>query len=151
MPSFDSIEVLEQWLTENGIDSTQWGGGGTKTVANLWYELANEEMQLLESPPLRVVHVVEVSIRRGDFTLKELEQEFGTGQRRTRNRLPSEKIKPNESWATAALRCLKEELGVDEKDVILIEPTGEPVKKLVDSPSYPGLRTQYTFHPVATG
>lgn len=147
MPRINSMGELRRWLADNKIDIAGWGTDGTKTVDNLWNELANGEAQLLDAPPLRVVEVVEIFIQNGNRVLKELEQEFGSGERRSRDRLPSEKMKPDERCLTAALRCLAEELDVDEHNVTFTE-TDEPVKALIDSPSYPGLKTQYTFYRV---
>ncbi|MCB0175078.1 MAG: NUDIX domain-containing protein [Anaerolineae bacterium] len=149
MPDIYNQKDLEKWLVRNGIDTSQWGISGTKSVTNLWDELVNGDIQLLDDPPRRSVHVVEVKIRKGHYVLQELEQEFGNGERRVRNRLPSEKMKPSENCMIAAVRCLKEEIGVDEKDVSFIDPNCEQVRKLTnDSPSYPGLSTKYTFHTV---
>ncbi len=150
MPDIYNQKDLEKWLVENGIDTSRWGIiRGTKSVANLWDEFVNGDIQLLDDPPRRSVHVVEVRIQKGQYVLQELEQEFGNGERRARNRLPSEKMKPSEDCMIAALRCLKEEIGVEEKDVSFVGPVCEQVRKLInDSPSYPGLSTKYTFHTV---
>ncbi len=148
MPNVHNLEALKEWLDTNGIDISQWGSGGAKTVANLWEELANGDIRLLDNPPTRIVHVVEVCIQKGNLVLKELKQEFGDGQLRTRNRLPSEKMKPDEDCNDAALRCLREELGVDKKDVTFVTSACTQRTMQVESPSYPGLDTQYTFHTI---
>ena len=147
MTDFHSLEELKAWLIKNGIDISQWGTGGTKSLANLWDELVNGDIAIQDNPPVRVVGVVKILIRKGDRVLTEVEQELGDGEvgrRRKRWCLPSEKMKPGEKPEDAALRCLKEELGLDEQDVISLKFTHEKVKES-DSPSYPGLSTQYTF------
>ena len=148
MTNINDLEKLKEWLTLNEIDISKWGTGDTKSVENLWDELVNGDIQLLDNPPSRVVNVVEVSIRRDNYVLIEAEQEFDDGKKRTRDRLPSEKIKVGEDHSDAALRCLEEELGIDRKNVILAKTTGKPQKVFTDSPSYPGLATQFTFHPI---
>ncbi|HEX6383033.1 MAG TPA: NUDIX domain-containing protein [Anaerolineae bacterium] len=146
MKDIDSVKALEKWLAQRGIDTSGWGTGGTKSVINLWNELQEGDVALQDTPPLRVVHVVQVIIRRQNSILIEAMQEFGDGSRRYRNQPPSEKVKTGEDYLDAALRCLREELGVDERDVVFNLSSYKQVQVQADSPSYPGLPTQYTFH-----
>lgn len=148
MPNISDIRELKEWLIVNGIDISGWGKGGKKSIENLWDEFANGDIQLLNNPPSRVVNVVEVSILRGDSVLIEAVQEFGTGEQRFRNRLPSEKIRIGESYFDAALRCLEEELGIDKQNVTSMTIADKPQESITDSPSYPGLATKYTFHSI---
>lgn len=140
------IKELEKWLARRGIDTSAWGTGDAKSVKNLWYELQEGDIVLQDNPLLRLVHVVQVMIRRQNKILIEAMQEFGDGSRRYRNQPPSEKMKSSESPTDAARRCLWEELGVNETDVAFDQSSYKQVQAQADSPSYPGLPTQYTFH-----
>jgi hypothetical protein len=144
----NNLRDLEEWLTLRGIDISSWGRGGAKTVIDLWYEVVSEEVELQDSPPMRIIQVAQAAIRKGDAVLVEAEQVLDDGQRRSRNLLPSEKMKPGESYTDAVLRCLKEELDIDREYVTIIADSYRQEQKKLLSPSYPGLLTQYTFHRV---
>lgn len=130
------------------IDFSQWGTGPAKTVENLWDEIINGETYLQDNPPLRIIQVVQVFIRRGNLILIEAEQEFGHGGTRSRNLPPSEKIKPGETYLEAAIRCLQEELGAVPQDITVDPSTYRQTQTIKDSPSYPGLATEYVLHMV---
>ena len=149
MNQFENVQDLEVWLTENGIDTTTWGVQGTKSVQNLWDELVNGDAQLQLEPPLRQVWVTEVFIQRAGHILIELEQAFGNGDTRSRRRVPSEKMYAGETCETAALRCLQEELEAPKDAITFLSPAQERAKQLKESPSYPGLQTQYIFYRIA--
>ena len=142
----NNLKTLEQWLAQRGIDTSDWGTTGAKSVINLWHELLEGDVVLQDNPPLRVVHVVQIIVRQQGRILIEAMQEFGDGSRRYRNQPPSEKMKIDESHVDAALRCLHEELGVEETDVSFNQSSYKQMQAQADSPSYPGLPTQYTFH-----
>ena len=139
---------LEAWLADAKIDTSAWGHDNAKTVADLAREVANGESTLKLDPPRRVVHVVQVAIWRGERVLIEAAQEFGDGRMRRRNHMPSEKMLPNEDPVGAALRCLKEELGLDADELIGSPRYTNSSEKMIDSPSYPGLTSQFTMHQV---
>ena len=143
---FASAGDLHQWLVELGVDLTAWGQGEHKGVEHLWEEIAQGETQIQEKPPLRLVDVVQVVVRQGGRMLLEEGQDLADGRWRERNRPPSEKMRPGESYLEAALRCLREELGVKRADVNLLHDTYRREETEGPSPSYPGLRTHYTFH-----
>jgi len=136
---FESEDDLRAWLHGHGIDTSTW----TKSVGDLWREYANGETTFADGS--RVVSVVRVVIRRGDHVLFEVGQVLDGGERRTRNALPSEKMKPGESVREAALRCVREELGVTVGDTAA-RPDETPKVKVESSPSYAGLPTRYTFY-----
>jgi hypothetical protein len=146
--AIDSLRTLRAWLAEHGIETDTWRQGEAKGVKNLWHELVVGESRLVDDPARRLVDIVQVIVHRERLKLVEVEQEFGDGRRRTRNLPPSDKIHPDEDYATAAVRCLREEVGIDEKDVTLVEGTYSRKQRMVDSRSYPGLPTRYTFHTV---
>jgi hypothetical protein len=144
--NFENASDLQQWLNANGVDTSLWGEGNAKTVDNLWDEWVSGEITLGERPLLRQVNVVQILIRRGKQMLLEAEQELDDGQRRFRNQPPSEKMKPGESYTAAAMRCLQEELGLFANNVTFLTDAYEQMQRVSDSLSYPGLKTQYTFH-----
>lgn len=145
---FVSAGDLRRWLAAQGVDLAVWGQGDHKSVHHLWEEIVQGETQIQEEPPLRLVDVVQVVVRRGGQALFEIEQELAGGRRRERNRPPSEKMRPGESYLEAALRCLREELGVKRTEVDLLHDTYRRERTEGPSPSYPGLHTRYTFHVV---
>jgi ADP-ribose pyrophosphatase YjhB (NUDIX family) len=148
MYNFKYINEFVSWLEQHNIDTSYWGEGNAKSVINLWDEIASGEIILLDDPPRRIVHVVQVVIRRGRRILLEVEQVMENGSRRFRNQPPSEKFKLGESYLDAAARCLREELGVTPEDIHLLPESYCPRTELLDSFSYPGLLTEYTFHVV---
>ena len=142
---FASLDDLSTWLEAAGINTSIWGQGNAKTVADLWVEYASGESVFDDDPPARLVEVAQVIIRRGDAVLLEIAQEFADGRRRERLRPPSEKLKRGEEPLAAALRCLSEELGLSPGDVV-IENARPPTGQNIDSPSYPGLPTRYRMY-----
>ena len=141
---FQTPAELAAWLAESGIDTAGWGTGASKGLADLWAEYMSGETTFQDDPPLRLIEVAETIIRRGDAVLMEIEQEFTDGRRRARSVPPSEKLKTGEVPRVAALRCLREELGLSGADVTLDEELNL-TEGVADSPSYPGLPTHYRF------
>ena len=148
MNHFDSRQELEKWLIASGINPSEWGTGGAKTVANLWQEYEKGEITFRDEPPTRVVRVVRLILRRDEQILVEIAQEFSDGRLRQREQPPSEKVIAAESQFAAADRCLREELGLDPRQVQILNSTVEAKVKLDESPSYPGLWTHYTIYTV---
>lgn len=143
---FTDIYALATWLSHYGIDFKAWGENSSKSLNHLWQELQAGEVQLMDTPPLRLVEVVQIIIRRGETVLMEAEQEFFNGQRRYRNQPPSEKIKPGETVQDAACRCLQEELALPKEAISLRPETHRQYQTSTNSISYPGLPSQYNFH-----
>jgi hypothetical protein len=148
MFKFKYINEFVSWLDQHDIDTSMWGEGNAKSVIHLWDEVSSGEVTLLDDPPRRIVHVVQVVIRRGRQVLLEAEQIMENGSRRFRNQPPSEKIKSGETYVEAAYRCLQEELGVSLESIQLLPENYTSRTELLDSFSYPGLLTEYTFHMV---
>lgn len=142
---FQSIAELEGWLEASGIDLSAWGQGEAKQTADLWAEYVSGESWFQDKPPLRVVEVVQVIIRRGDAVLIEVAQELRDGRWRFRLRPPAEKLKQGEDPRAAAVRGLCEELGIAASEVYL-EGGETTTEEIVVSTSYPGLPTHYTFY-----
>ena len=151
-----SQETLGAYLMRFGIPVNNWGQGAAKTVQHLFSEITNGDCELVqeESGLVRRVHVVNISVFAkfdgNKHTLIEDRQVFneGTPQERMRQRRDlggavSEKIHSSENPDAAVPRALNEELGVG--GTIGFDKTGsEDVDR--DSPSFPGLRTQYRAH-----
>ncbi len=146
MLTFVNQAELEVFLVNHGIDTSMWGTGQAKHVHDLWNEISAGESRLIAEPLRRVVQVVKVIIRKGDQLLLEAEQELADGRRRKRRQPPADKMKPGEDIITAAKRCLLEELNVADEGLQVLAQTHREAVKLIDSPSYPGLVTLYTFH-----
>ncbi|MBX3060936.1 MAG: NUDIX domain-containing protein [Anaerolineae bacterium] len=145
---FEQSDSLALWLATWGVDMSLWGKDGNKTAVDLWLELHHGDCIMQGPPPLRVVRVVQVVIQQGGKVLIEAAQEMSDGRLRSRRFFPSEKMKPGEPPAAAALRCLHEELGVALEQVVILSEGGAQTEK-GDSPSYPGLQTEYHFVEVA--
>jgi hypothetical protein len=146
MLTFENQAELNAFLNDHGIDTAPWGTGQAKRIQDLWNEIVAGESHLAPEPLRRVVQVVRVIIRKGEMILVEAEQEFVDGRRRNRRQPPADKMKPGEDIITAAKRCLVEELNAAEGDLQVLPQTHRVVEKLIDSLSYPGLITAYTFH-----
>ncbi|KAE8710733.1 caffeic acid 3-O-methyltransferase 1-like isoform 1 [Hibiscus syriacus] len=152
---FPTPQALSDWLKPRlpSESLASWGvKPGTKNVHNLWLELSEGEISLLDSsPPLRTVNVVTVRILGKDnLVLVESRHELSDGSVRDRFRPLSEKMKPHETTEEAVVRAVKEELGsVVDSGVVRIVP-GSYRKKLEErnSVSYPGLPARYVLHSV---
>lgn len=148
MIGFDNADALALWLASWGMDMSQWGRDGNKTAVDLWLELQQGDCIMQGPPPKRVVRVAQVIIQQEGKVLIEGAQEMGDGRLRTRRFFPSEKMKPGEPPAAAALRCLREELGVVLEQVVILSEGGAQ-REICESPSYPGLQTEYHLVEVA--
>lgn len=155
--ALDSVAALIQWLQERLPSGAcgqmgEWGKlPGTKTVANLWLELAQGEISLEDAkPPIRTVHVASIKITDGSGRmLLEAYQEMTDGTIRERNRPLSEKLKLGESVEDACLRGIREELGSGYGSVACVQMMQHSYRREVqqrESFSYPGLMTCYVLH-----
>lgn len=141
---FETAAALTSWLQNNGIDTSHWGTGTSKTAVDLWQEIQQGESTIQGNPTERVVQVVQIIIEQAGNVLIEVEQELHDGRRRRRHRPPTEKMKAGESPEDTVFRCLQEELGVRPDQVSWLSKSGQKQIKQ-DSPSYPGLVTRYEF------
>ncbi len=150
MLTFPTPAALAAWLQAQQIDTTTWGQGAAKRVEDLWRETQQAESALYPDAPLRRVQVVELLIEAEGRQLIEAEQLLTSGQVRRRNQPPSEKMLPGEDPFATARRCLAEELAVTDDRHIHFPPQQVRERQLlVESASYPGLVTQFTFYRVA--
>lgn len=147
MNDISTADQLEQLLVAEGLDITCWGAGSAKSVRELWNELVAGESEIQLNPLCRVVRgVVQVIIRKGEKVLIELEQELSDRRVRRRNHVPSEKMKPGETYQETTRRCVAEELGIELDARAIVESSYRYEETTKPSSSYPGLLTLYTFH-----
>lgn len=146
-----SEKALSEWLRQYQIPLDKWGHGEAKTVAALWQEIAAGEAELWAEPLLRVIQVVKMKVKQSqhsNLVLMEVEQVLSDGRRRARNQIPGEKILDNEPIKKAALRGLYEELGIEPAALQFVHIPEEPEIEERESPSFPGLQTQYRFYEI---
>ncbi len=144
-----TLVAFRAFLDEHGIDYSTWGEGPTKTVERLFYEYLSGETTFIlrKKRLLRVVKRVQILVyyktRKGTlFKLIEKRQVFRNGgvRMRSRRRSLSEKMPVGEKGMDAAMRALKEEIGVAGLDPTVFKQLksirqGKPKS----SRSYPGL------------
>jgi hypothetical protein len=144
-----SINQLDDLLKEHSVDTTIWGTGKTRTLVDLFLEIAAGETVLTieEGRLTRTLHVVGINVTCGEYRLKEDRQELTDGRVRHRELSVScaEKIIGGEDPKAAAVRCLKEELQIDVHPSELIAKVSHTTDNL--SNSYPGLYTIYYRNP----
>lgn len=148
-----AIEALKKQLITAGIDTALWGKGQAKTLAHLIKEIEDSETILTTNQAgelLRTVVVVKTDIFYESpdgkkYKLKEERQVFKDGRERRRDlgQAVSEKMQPAENPANAAIRGIHEELGIGGDITVTTAGTDE---ETIDSPSYPGLKSQYISH-----
>ncbi|PKO13075.1 MAG: hypothetical protein CVU39_20750 [Chloroflexi bacterium HGW-Chloroflexi-10] len=146
--SIHTLSDLENWLQENDISVAGWGEGYAKTIQRLFTEIQKGECHLQNSPPLRVLPVVQLMVYQNGKILVEKEQMLSDCRIRKRKMLPSEKMKPNEDWHSAALRCLEEELATPANQAVILTQVCKPVTRKRTSQSYPGLESLYFLYRV---
>lgn len=137
-------------LHAHDVDTSAWGTGAAKTVAQLHGELTRGECRLVAGPDglTRIVDGAQVRLRCAHMTLVEDHQRYTDGRpdpvrRRDLQASVGEKLHTGEDPADGARRALNEELGLNGP-LTLTGP--ELQRKTADSQSYPGLRSE--FHTV---
>lgn len=143
---FSSPEELAAWLQHHQIDTRHWGTGNAKSVADLWREVQAGESHFEDGHALRRVHVASLVVIQDDKQLIEALQVFHDGRKRVSDRAPSEKLKLGETAQAAARRCLWEEIGCSEENVVSPPILIRTEEQLLDSPSYPGLTSRFKLH-----
>lgn len=151
IPNLKTEEGFSSYLAGFGIPVDTWGQGAAKTVGHLLREVNDGEtvltqrgLELLRQVGFAAVNVVYRNGREV-YELVEDRQEFRDGRvrRRDTGSSISEKIQPREDPRDAAERALREELGISGRVNLR---GGKKTEELKESPSYPGLRTQYLRH-----
>jgi len=146
-----SVEELEKVLVKHHIALEGFGVGSAKHTHELQHEIEVHDcsLQLVESTLERVVEPVVVRIYYGPHILVNTEQQLEDGRVRPRNQLLVEKKHPEESWESAAIRGIKEELHIDlnvHPVMALLRKDYEFLEETRNSPSYPGLVCRYRLH-----
>ena len=152
-----TLEELKQLMIEANVPVNEYGRGEAKDIDDLQKEISDGECTIAvahDGTLTRQVKPVWVNVlcRLGDgriMVLREEKQVFKDGRVRKRN-LPSslgEKLKAGESTDDAALRALKEEIGVIE--VTTMEKVHEESRTFTP-PTFPGIKSTYssTFYDV---
>lgn len=137
----DNIERLKSVL-----DLSLYGKGQAKDFESLITEINQGESVIIweGNKPIRLLQVCRVRVLCGEQELYEDRQQFADGRTRKRGiRGLAEKLMPDEAPEVAAVRALKEELGIVEEVPIIPDGTQQEEK---ESPSYPGLLSRYIFH-----
>lgn len=138
-------------LEEFGVPYQTWGTGNSKSFAHLAREIAAGESYLYELNGKLVRKadgvLINVYFAQRALILIETLQLFADGRRISRKTDGSigEKFKPGELPCDAALRAFREELGIDDPKLPLIE---KPIYERgpLPSSSFPGLVSHFTVH-----
>jgi hypothetical protein len=139
-----TLDSLTTLLSANDADVSLYGTGEAKTLAHLLKEVNGGEvaLEISDGRLLRKAIVITVEVWFGQFRLTEDRQVFTDGRVRNRKLTAlAEKATPGESYEDAARRGMTEELGFAE--VLSLEFLEEKVS-VKESPSYPGLASEYT-------
>ncbi|KAF6254470.1 hypothetical protein COO60DRAFT_1642329 [Scenedesmus sp. NREL 46B-D3] len=112
-----SAVELSAWLQRHGINTSLYGHGTARTIADLYEEVANAESVLTihgsgaSSRALRMVNVLNLYIKNSaGQVLIEAGQRLPDGRLRQRGLPLSEKMIGREEWQAAAVRAVSEEL-----------------------------------------
>jgi hypothetical protein len=140
-----NLEHLNQTLNDYDINPNDWGNGETRTLKELYKEIVDGETELSDNfgELIRTVTVVGIVVTCNDFKLKEDRQEFTDGRIRHRDLTVScaEKLIKGETPKQAAVRCIKEELGIEIHESELVPHVNHSTADM--SSSYPGLKCVY--------
>ena len=144
MSNVNSLEELHNLLDEHGIGHQHWPATGRKSTLDLFQEFQNGDCQLQLNPLRRQVAVVALFIwQDGHLLIETCEHHNGTCIER--NWPPSEKRRRQESVIATVHRCLQEEFaGLCTPASYLMQHTWTR-SHTEDSPSYPGLLSEYHF------
>lgn len=144
--------ALQKQLADAGIDVSAWGTGQAKTLAHLLKEIESGETILVVGESGELLRKVVVggadiyyqSPTGEKYRLKEDRQVFNDGRTRRRDlgQAVSEKMKPGEEPQAAMIRGIQE-LGISGDIALVVDGVDE---QKIDSPSYPGLKSQYIRH-----
>lgn len=148
------MEIIIATLQAHNIDISRFGQGKAKSLAHLFAEIDSGEAELFSRAGrlVRRLAVLNVDVHATwlgtSLRLVEDRQEFVDGRVRRRD-LPctvSEKLHRAEDRSAGVVRALAEELGI--RRCTIISPSQETVVA-AESPSFPGLWSEYVTHRVA--
>jgi len=140
-------EALREYLKTNGIDVTQFGQNGTKSLKEFSSELIKGETRLLQVASGEILVITEVVMmiltnKENKETLVQTGQVWPDGKSSTQPRIPGAKRRPDENQFLCARRILKRQLEIDENAVRISTDVGY-LEEDRGSKSYPGLKTVY--------
>ena len=135
-------------MTDRCVDVDEWRTNSSKSLEDLWNEIVEQDCTIVDLQITRFVEVVRILILDGSRILIEDSQQFSDGRIRRRGTCPSEKLLAEESYLEAAIRCVREEIGVPSDRVSLLESSHRESIELKPSLSYPGVLTLYRLHTV---
>ncbi|HJZ04801.1 hypothetical protein A2634_00945 [Candidatus Amesbacteria bacterium RIFCSPHIGHO2_01_FULL_48_32] len=146
-----NLNELKEFLNSRKIPYEEWGTGESKTLAHLLTEIRSGEVKIEDSGKkvLRSVKGVGINVffsqGQGVLKLVEEKQVFSDGRERRRSLSTSigEKMRPGELPDEAAIRTLKEELGIIG---VALFNTGVEDREQILSTSYPGLWSKYKVY-----
>ena len=158
----DNVEHLKKKLKEQGINTTKWENGKSKTVENLYNEIQKGETKLamINGIIKRIVSAVSVKIydsQAKQYLLHETSHHNITQSEDPRPKMKGnddmrEKMNKGETPIEAMTRGISEELGEEySKNIRFFH--GEPSLDIYkvdtikeDSNSYPGLGAHYNWY-----
>lgn len=141
-----TADLLWRLLISFDIPVSSYGKGKAKRLEDLFNEVNDGDCELIisKSGIHRRTSVIRVKVTYNDLVLREEKQVY-SDDREDRKRgflWVSEKTSSLEDKEIALKRTITEELGI--KDDVISVYKGEE-KEIKDSPSYPGLPTEYIF------
>ena len=144
-------QKLEQFLSKNNVDTTQWGKGMAKTIQHLFYELIKGECELYlkDGKFERDVEALSITVF---YKTERLEEEYqkmkdGRFRRRTLNASIGEKLtKDDVNLNEAVKRALEEELSISGITDDQITPKGETNRHDKSSQDFPGITMNLKLH-----
>ena len=146
-----TIPELESALVEHEIDPSAFGKGKAKTLEHLLKELERGECELQSHPSaggdppelVRSLRLVRIQLKYQEHVLVHQSQTLEDGRTRPKNTLVAEKFLENEDRETIVQRALREELGLESGSFQIDTSSWLTVMESNESPSYPGLRSEY--------
>ena len=140
-----SEEILAELLSNHDIDPSGFGKGKAKTLGHLLKELEKGEsrLQSIDSKLSRQTSVVSIRLNILGHVLVQTSQELEDGRTRSRGKLVAKKMAPNETQEATVRRALSAELGLEEANYSIEIDTWLTSDELEESPSYPGLASEY--------
>jgi hypothetical protein len=145
------LSELSELLEGHGIDTSKYGKDAAKPLAKLLKECATKRCSFQLDPASgklqRVVRVCECRFYRtqggSQRILIEAREQSTDGWEKQKNRLPAKKMFPEDSARDAAENICKQELRVDNFCGMEVVEHKDPIQRVWESESYPGLESVY--------
>jgi len=140
-------EELNEFLKKNKLDTSSWGTGTFKTLADFSEELVKGESTLIRQVNGRVARVVDIVVMEltrkdsGDI-LVEASEKFKDSEQKL-NRLPAVKRRSDEHQFHTARRMIQKYLKLDDNHVTIDSTDVRMLEEEQESKAYPGLATIY--------